>query len=309
LIQYNPANIAKFLFDQDRLSKKQIGCYLGSPGEFEQEVLHKFVSLHQFTDLLLVQALRQFLWSFRLPGEAQQIDRVMSSFARQYCLQNTTTFGSSDTVYILSFAIIMLNTALHNKNVKTKITEEQFIAQNKGIDSGKDLPGDMLTAIYRSIKEQPFKIPDETYDDLMFTFFSPDREGWLVKQGGSWKSWKRRWFVLSDCCLYYFQHTAENVPKGIIPLENVAVRPVTGESDRPWQFEIFSTVQADSVKGCKTDKAGAVVVGNHKVYKMSASTAEEREEWIKCIQEAIRDNTVSKIINEKKKAYVKCSKV
>ncbi len=39
----------------------------------------------------------------------------------------------------------------------------------------------------------------------------------------SWKNWKRRWFVLSDRCLYYFQHTAENVPKGIIPLENVKV--------------------------------------------------------------------------------------
>lgn len=49
----------------------------------------------------------------------------------------------------------------------------------------------------------------------MFTFFSPDKEGWLVKQGGSWKNWKRRWFVLSDSCLYYFKHTAENVPKGL----------------------------------------------------------------------------------------------
>jgi hypothetical protein len=28
-----------------------------------------FVELHDFTDLILVQALRQFLWSFRLPGE------------------------------------------------------------------------------------------------------------------------------------------------------------------------------------------------------------------------------------------------
>ena len=108
----------------------------------------------------------------------------------------------------------MLNTALHNKNVKVKITEEQFLAQNKGIDAGKDLAKDMLLAIYNSIKEEPFKIPDETYDDLMFTFFCPDKEGWLVKQGGSWKNWKRRWFVLNDGCLYYFQHTAENVPKG-----------------------------------------------------------------------------------------------
>ena len=149
-----------------------------------------------------------------MPGEAQQIDRIMSAFATHYCQQNPGTFSNSDTVYILSFAIIMLNTALHNKNVKVKITEEQFVAQNKGIDAGKDLARDMLLAIYSSIKEEPFKIPDETYDDLMFTFFSPEKEGWLVKQGGSWKNWKRRWFVLNDGCLYYFQHTAENVPKG-----------------------------------------------------------------------------------------------
>ena len=39
--------------------------------------LQAFVELHDFTDLILVQALRQFLWSFRLPGEAQKIDRMM----------------------------------------------------------------------------------------------------------------------------------------------------------------------------------------------------------------------------------------
>ena len=139
----------------------------------------------------------------------------MNVFAAHYCDQNPGTFSDCDTVYILSFAIIMLNTALHNNNVKVKITEEQFLAQNKGIDADQDLQRAMLVAIYTSIKEEPFKIPDETYDDLMFTFFSPDKEGWLVKQGGQWKSWKRRWFVLNDGCLYYFQHTAENTPKGL----------------------------------------------------------------------------------------------
>ena len=63
-----------------------------------------------------------------------------------------------------------------------KITSDLFIKQNKGINSGKDLASDMLEAIFRNIKEEPFKIPDETYDDLMYTFFSPEREGWLLKQ-------------------------------------------------------------------------------------------------------------------------------
>jgi len=303
LVQDSPDSVANFLFQQDRLSKKQIGSYLGGRDEFHQSVLREFVSLHQFTNLLLVQGLRQFLWSFRLPGEAQQIDRVMSAFADHYWNQNKGIFSSSDTVYILSFAIIMLNTALHNVNVKIKITPDQFVSQNKGIDGGQDLPEDLLRAIYNSIKGQPFKIPDENYDDLMFTFFSPDREGWLVKQGGSWKSWKRRWFVLSERCLFYFQHTAESVPKGIIPLENVAVRVVDGEGDKKWQFELFSDDKAvETVKGCKTDKAGAVVMGNHKVYKMAASSEEDRDVWMKCIKEAVKDNPVQRILSEKKNA-------
>ena len=40
--------------------------------------------------------------------------------------------------------------------------------------------------IYDSIKGEPFKIPDESYDDLMYTFFSPEKEGWLLKQGGGY---------------------------------------------------------------------------------------------------------------------------
>ena len=35
-----------------------------------------------------------------------------------------------------------------------------------------------------SIKTEPFKIPEDDGNDLMHTFFNPDREGWLWKQGG-----------------------------------------------------------------------------------------------------------------------------
>lgn len=300
-IEPNPQSTAKFLFRQERLSKKQIGKYLGSHHDFNKTVLNEFVACHEFTQLLLVQALRTFLWSFRLPGEAMQIDRVMDAFAQHYCNQNPYIFQEPDTCFILSFSIIMLNTALHNPNAKMKITVEQFIKQNKGINSGKDLAADMLDAIFRNIKEEPFKIPDETYDDLMYTFFSPEREGWLLKQGGSWKSWKRRWFVLNDRCLYYFQHTAENVPKGIIPLENVRVRSLDDKDGKQWVFEIYSD-QADIIKGCKTDSSGTVVQGNHKYYRMSATSEEDRNQWIECIQDSIRDNPFHKIIADKKAA-------
>ena len=66
-----------------RLNKTMIGDYLGERSDFNEAVLKAFVELHDFTDLILVQALRQFLWSFRLPGEAQKIDRMMESFAQR----------------------------------------------------------------------------------------------------------------------------------------------------------------------------------------------------------------------------------
>lgn len=113
---------------------------------------------------------RQFLWSFRLPGEAQKIDRMMEAFATRYCECNAGVFQSTgeniisdakslgtflnslrssvceiDTCYILSFAIVMLNTTLHNPNVKDKPSLQRFVSMNRGIDNGEDLPLELLT--------------------------------------------------------------------------------------------------------------------------------------------------------------------
>lgn len=90
---------------------------------------------------------RQFLWSFRLPGEAQKIDRMMECFAQRYCQLNPDIFTNADTCYVLSFAIIMLNTSLHNPSVKDKPTPEQFVAMNRGINNGGDLPQELLQVI------------------------------------------------------------------------------------------------------------------------------------------------------------------
>lgn len=50
----------------------------------------------------------------------------------------------SDTCYVLSFAIIMLNTSLHNPNVRDKPPVERFISMNRGINEGGDLPEELL---------------------------------------------------------------------------------------------------------------------------------------------------------------------
>ncbi|MEQ2208565.1 Cytohesin-1 [Xenoophorus captivus] len=95
LLKNTSEDIAQFLYKGEGLNKTAIGDYLGERDEFNIKVLHAFLELHEFTDLNLVQALRQFLWSFRLPGEAQKIDRMMEAFAQRYCHCNPGVFQST----------------------------------------------------------------------------------------------------------------------------------------------------------------------------------------------------------------------
>ncbi|XP_016313567.1 cytohesin 4b [Sinocyclocheilus anshuiensis] len=268
------------------------------------QILKAFVELHEFSDLNLVQALRQFLWSFRLPGEAQKIDRMMEAFATRYCNCNANVFQSTDTCYILSFAIIMLNTSLHNPNVKDKTSLERFISMNRGINNGQDLPDDLLTNLYNSIRNEPFKIPEDDGNDLTHTFFNPDREGWLLKLGGRVKTWKRRWFILTDNCLYYFEFTTDKEPRGIIPLENLCVREVMFPR-KPYCLELYNpNSRGQKIKACKTETDGRVVEGKHQSYTICAASAEERDDWIESIRASITKDPFYDLVSTRKKKVI-----
>ncbi|XP_048848394.1 cytohesin-3-like isoform X2 [Brienomyrus brachyistius] len=301
LLEDTPQAVAEFLYKGEGLSKTAIGDFLGERGDTHLKILNCFVDLHGFSDLNLVQGLRQFLWSFRLPGEAQKIDRMMEAFATRYCNCNSTVFQSTDTCYVLSFAIIMLNTSLHNPNVKDRTTLERFIAMNRGINSGEDLPDELLMKLYDSIQSEPFKIPEDDGNDLTHTFFNPDREGWLLKMGGRVKTWKRRWFILTDSCLYYFRYTTDKEPRGIIPLENLCVKDVE-HPHKQFCLEIYNPRQkGQKIKACKTETDGRVVEGKHISYRLSASTAEERDDWIASIRASTSKDPFYDLVTARKR--------
>lgn len=52
------------------------------------QVMHHYVDAMDFTDILFDDAIRMFLLDFRLPGEAQKIDRLMEKFAERYHVCN-----------------------------------------------------------------------------------------------------------------------------------------------------------------------------------------------------------------------------
>ncbi|KAJ1123190.1 hypothetical protein NDU88_001663, partial [Pleurodeles waltl] len=157
-----PEDIAQFLHQEDRLDFTQVGDFLGDSSKFHRDVMYSYVDQLDFMGKDFVSALRMFLEGFRLPGEAQKIDRLMEKFAARYleCNQGQTIFASADTAYVLAYSIIMLTTDLHSSQVKNKMTKEQYIKMNRGINDSNDLPEDYLSAIFDEIEGKKITIKE-----------------------------------------------------------------------------------------------------------------------------------------------------
>ncbi|KAK3864361.1 hypothetical protein Pcinc_029956 [Petrolisthes cinctipes] len=153
LLGSTPEDVAKFFHDDDRLDKTQVGDYLGDPDVINKETMCAYIDQMDFNDRQFVPALRMFVEGFKLPGEAQKIDRLMEKFASRYCECNINQgmFASADAAYVLAFSIILLTTDLHSDQVKQKMTKEQYIKINRGINDSKDLPESYLSSIYDEI--------------------------------------------------------------------------------------------------------------------------------------------------------------
>jgi len=158
MIEGGSEGIADFLRNVQGLWKTAIGEYLGDADEDCVKVMHCFVDAQDFSSLSISSALRKFLSDFRLPGEAQKIDRLMLKFADRYCACSPDVFKNADTCYVLAYSIIMLNTDQHNPQVKKKMTLEEFVKNNRGIDDGEDLPEDYLANIFKEIAENEIKM-------------------------------------------------------------------------------------------------------------------------------------------------------
>lgn len=142
--------------ETEGLNKEVLGDFFGENKEKNQEILKSFCELLDFTKLEFAQALRLLLSRFKLPGEAQQIDRIVKIFSSTYRRDNPEVFNDEDTPYILSYSTIMLHTNLHSVKIqnKDKMTKEQFVIQNKcacpHLDRG------MLERIYDDIAKEKF---------------------------------------------------------------------------------------------------------------------------------------------------------
>ncbi|XP_071807234.1 brefeldin A-inhibited guanine nucleotide-exchange protein 1-like isoform X1 [Asterias amurensis] len=177
-----PEDIAEFFHRDDRLNTTVLGDYMGENEKLNKEVMYAYVDQMDFMDKDFVSALRAFLQGFRLPGEAQKIDRMMEKFASRYVENNNrqTVFASADVAYVLAYSIILLTTDLHSAQVKHKISKDDYIKMNRGINDSKDLPREYLSEIYDEIEDNEIKMKPSTSNKHVTTNVTSEKQRKLL---------------------------------------------------------------------------------------------------------------------------------
>lgn len=168
----------KFLRQSGRINKKLLGEFLAKPKN--KEYLDLFIEQFDFSNKSLDEAMRELFASFRLPGESQQIERIMEKFAEHYVSgeNNAKDVADKDAAFILGYAVILLNTDLHSPKIKRHMTIDEFKRNLRKTNNGKDFDPQYLETIYYTIKQREIIIPEEHDNEESF------EQGWkdvLVK--------------------------------------------------------------------------------------------------------------------------------
>uniref|UniRef100_A0A8C7GHI7 IQ motif and Sec7 domain ArfGEF 1 n=1 Tax=Oncorhynchus kisutch TaxID=8019 RepID=A0A8C7GHI7_ONCKI len=162
-----PVGVAHFLLQRKGLSRQMIGEFLGNrQKQFNRDVLDCVVDEMDFSSMELDEALRKFQNHIRVQGEAQKVERLIEAYSQRYCICNPTVvrqFRNPDTIFILAFAIILLNTDMYSPNVKPerKMKLEDFVKNLRGVDDGEDIPRETLVGIYERIRKRELKTNED----------------------------------------------------------------------------------------------------------------------------------------------------
>eukprot|EP00698_Gefionella_okellyi_P005550 TRINITY_DN15058_c0_g1_i1.p1 TRINITY_DN15058_c0_g1~~TRINITY_DN15058_c0_g1_i1.p1 ORF type:complete len:1261 (-),score=433.54 TRINITY_DN15058_c0_g1_i1:71-3853(-) len=99
----------------------------------------------------------------------------------------------------------------------------------------------------------------------LMTLLNADMQGWLTKQGGAIKTWKKRWFLLKGPQLFYYKTQKDHEPVGTILLRGATVKSgVDKEAGRKFAFTVTPL--------------------NDRTFFVHAETEDELTEWIAALQ-------------------------
>lgn len=155
-------SVTKFLKGTTRIDKKVLGEFISKKSN--EAILDAFMDQFDFEGQRVDEALRQILNTFRLPGESALIERIVTTFSEKYYdTAKPEDIVDKDAIFVLTYAIIMLNTDQYNPNVKAanRMKLEDFARNLRGVNGGKDFDQQYLEDIYNAIKSREIVLPEE----------------------------------------------------------------------------------------------------------------------------------------------------
>ncbi|XP_077947818.1 pleckstrin homology domain-containing family A member 6 isoform X13 [Gasterosteus aculeatus] len=121
------------------------------------------------------------------------------------------------------------------------------------------------------------------------------KHGWLHKQASSGvKQWNKRWFVLTDRCLFYYKDEKEDTVLGSLPLLSFQIKGVEPSDNITRKFAFKVRLEKEPAEDAELkDPLVFCMQAQHagtRTYYFSADSHEEQKEWIKAMNEAAEVN-------------------
>ncbi|XP_023280546.1 pleckstrin homology domain-containing family A member 6 isoform X1 [Seriola lalandi dorsalis] len=126
------------------------------------------------------------------------------------------------------------------------------------------------------------------------------KQGWLYKQASTGvKQWNKRWFVLTDRCLFYYKDEKEDLVLGSLPLLSFRIGGLEPSDNVTRKFAFKVWLEEEEEEHEEGELKGAVVFcmqaehAGTRTYYFSTDSHEEQGEWITAMSEAAEVNVQS----------------
>ena len=162
--EQTPWEIAsKILLFSRQLLVEHVTEIIGGKEDRNKVIYDLFLDKQDFSDFDLEKTLRRTMQTFRLAGvESQVVLRVMEGFAfKHFEYDQSKVFIDRDECYEMAYLMIVLQTTMHNPNIKKKLRPIDFINQAKACcPKGYDLlPENYINDMYENIKNEELYSP------------------------------------------------------------------------------------------------------------------------------------------------------
>ncbi|KAK3562016.1 hypothetical protein QTP86_024486 [Hemibagrus guttatus] len=151
----------------------------------------------------------------------------------------------------------------------------------------------VMRSMYRSVvvkKELSRKAKLSIYQSIYVPTLTYGHELWVMTERDSsgMRLWKRKWFVLSDYCLFYYKDSREETVLGSIPLPSYVISSVEPEDhiSRKFAFKASHTGMRSYIYSKNSVIGSQAEHGGMRTYFFSADTQEDMNGWIRAMNQA-----------------------